>query len=104
MGHAGVKCSYLEGTNESLRDGVLGIEYHYLHYIVKHHVRILIKVVVQHLECECIGRVQGRTRLRDILAMSAGITKIPNVIDDTEIGYIHHRMARVLFRAQVASY
>ena len=64
MGHAGVKCSYLEGTNESFRDGVLGIEHLDLHYIVKHHVRMLIEVVVQHLECECIGRVQSRTRAK----------------------------------------
>ena len=108
MGHAGVKCSYLEGTNESLRDGVLGIEHLYLHHLVKHNVRMLVEVVVQHLECECTGRVQGRkkrqTGLRDILAMSTGTIKIPNVIDDTEIRYIHHRMARVLFRAHVTCY
>ena len=62
MGHDGVKCSYLEGTNESLRDGVLGIEHLYLHYLVKHHVRMLLEVVVQHLACECIRRGQGREK------------------------------------------
>ena len=49
MVRAGVKCSYLEGTNESLCNGILGVDHLYLHHLVKHLIRMLLKVVVQHL-------------------------------------------------------
>jgi len=53
--HTGAICSYLEGTNESSCDNILGIEHLYLHHLVKHHVRMLLEVVVQHLVCECVA-------------------------------------------------
>ena len=48
-------CSYLEGTNESSCDDILGIEHLYLHHLVKHNVRMLLEVVVQYLVCECVA-------------------------------------------------
>ena len=40
---------YLESANESVCDEFLGIEDLYLHYLVKHCIRHLLEVVIQHL-------------------------------------------------------
>ena len=74
---------------------------------------MLLEVVVQHLECECVAEGwvrKGGTeekRQTDVLAMSAGRTYInlptqSNTNCDTELGYII-KMSSVLFRAHVAS-
>ena len=74
MVRAGVKCSYLEGTNESLCNGILGVDHLYLHHLVKHHVRMLLEVVVQHLVCECVAEGWMRN------ASACGLTNIAKYI------------------------